>query len=143
MNTKSKKNSLFESFSIRDRDSCARAIKNGGVAAMISAGISGVLGIAGFFTSSSNVELNYLLDPWVLADVALIVVLGIFVFRKSRIAATILVTYFVIGKGFMWYELGKPSGLLMSIIFFLYYVTAMRGTYLWHSQYREPANTAA
>jgi hypothetical protein len=143
MDAKSQKKSLLESFVIHDRESCAQAIKNGGIAAMVSAALSSAFGIAGFFTSSSNKDLNYLLDPWILADVALLVVLGIFVFRKSRVAATLLVIYFVSAKGLMWYELGKPSGLLMAIVFFLYYITAMRGTYLWHSQYRDSANIAA
>ena len=131
------KKSLWDSFKINDEESCAKAIRNGGIAAMISAAITGVFGIAGFFTSSTDKDLNYLLDPWILVDFILIVVLGIFVFHKSRIASTLLVIYFVGAKLFMWFELGTPKGLFMAIIFFLYYVTAMRGTYIWHSKYRD------
>jgi hypothetical protein len=136
MNSKPGKKGFFDAFKIEDKESCAKAIKNGGIAAMISAGISALFGIAGFFTSSDDQELKYVLDPWILVDVVLIVVLGIFVFRKSRVASTLLFIYYTAGKCFQWYELGKPSGLLMAMIFVLYYFTAMRGTYLWHSKYR-------
>ena len=136
MEKKSEKKSFLDSFKIDSRVSCLKAIKNGGIAALISAGITLAFGIAGFFTSSDNQALNYMLDPLLLVDVAVIVVLGIFIFLKSRTAATILVIYFVLGKVLMCYELGKPTGVLMSVIFFLYYVTAMRATYIWHSKYR-------
>jgi hypothetical protein len=132
--------SIFDSFKIQDRESCAKAIRNGGIAAMISAGITGIFGIAGFFANTTNRELSYFMDPWILIDVVLIVILGIFVFLKSRIAATLLVIYFVVAKIIMWMELGSPKGLLMTIIFFLYYVTAMIGTYLWHGKYRDATN---
>ncbi len=131
------RNSFFSGFKIEDKPSCAKAIKNGGIAAMLSAAITGMLGIAGLFTKSDDQRLSYLLDPWVLVDAGLIVVLGFFVFRKSRIASTLLFIYFIISKLLMWFELGKPSGLVVSIIFFLYYLTAMRGTYIWHSTYQK------
>jgi hypothetical protein len=133
------KKSFLVSFAITDRESCAKAIRNGGIAAMISAAISSAFGVAGFFTSSSNKDLNYVLDPWLLVDVALIVVLGMFIFRKSRIAAMLMVVYFAGSKLLMWAEIGEPKGLLMSLIFLLLYVIAMRATYIWHSKYREAA----
>lgn len=144
MSANTEKKSFWGSFTINDNESCAKAIKNGGIAAMISAAITSVFGIAGFFTSSSNKDLNYFLDPWILVDVVLVVVLGIFIFRKSRVAATLLVLYYIASKLLMWAELGEPKGLLMSIIFLLFYVTAMRGTYIWHSKYRDvPIKTNA
>ncbi|SRR6266487_6052376 len=143
MAVKSNKKSSFYSFKIEDRESCARAIKYGGIAAMISAAITSVFGIAGLFISSDNKDLNYFLDPWILADVVLIVLLGIFVFRKSRVASTLLVIYFVSAKLLMWHDLGRPGGTLMTITFLLYYVTAMRGTYRWHSKYREAIESEA
>jgi len=144
MSTDNKKKSLLSSFIITDQESCAKAIKNGGIAAMISAAITGAFAVAAFFTSSSNKALNYLLDPWLLLDVVTIVVLGIFIFRKSRVAATLMVIYFTGSKLLVWAEIGEPKGLVMSIVFFLFYVTAMRGTYIWHSKYRDvPAKTTA
>lgn len=37
----------------------------------------------------------------------------------------------------MWYETGKPQGLLMSVLFFMLYFTAMRGTFTWHKEYKD------
>ncbi len=143
MATGNKKKSFWGSFAITDRGSCAKAIRNGGIVALISAAITTVFGVIGIFTQSSDKNLNYFLDPWILADVVLIVILAIFIFRKSRIAATLLLIYFVGSKAIMWIELGKPKGVVVSIIFFLYYFTSMRGTYLWHSKYRDIPNGAS
>ena len=142
MDSKKEKKSFFNSFEIDDKESCAQAIKNGGIAAMISATITTLFGVAGFFTSSDNEEMKYYLDPSILIDSFLIVVLGFFIFRKSRVAATLMVIYFVGGKLISWYDLGKASGLFMSLIFFAYYFNAMRGTYIWHSTYNNNASSA-
>ena len=144
MSTDTKKKSFWGSFSITDQESCVKAIKSGGIAAMISAAITGAFAISAFFTSSTNKGLNYMLDPWILVDAVLIVLLGIFIFRKSRVAATLMVIYFVGSKLLMWIEMGEPKGLLMTMIFLFFYVTAMRGTYIWHSKYRNvPIKTTA
>jgi hypothetical protein len=143
MATDNKKKSAFGSLQITDRESCAKAIRNGGIAALISAAITGAFAVVGMFAQTTNKELAYFLDPWLLVDVALLVVFAIFVFRKSRIAATLLFVYFVASKALVWIELGEPKGLFVSIIFFAYYLTAMRGTYLWHSKYANVPTAAA
>lgn len=136
MSGNTEKNSLFGVFSITDRASCERAIRNGGITAMISAGITAVFAGIGFFTSSSNKDLAYLLDPWLTVDAVLIVILGIFIFRRSRVAATIMVLYFAVSKAIIWYDMGNMKGLFVGFIFFMFYFTAMRGTYIWHKSYK-------
>ncbi len=138
------KKSFFSSFEIADRESCEKAIRNGGIAALISAGVTALFGILGFFIESSDANLGYMLDPWILLDVIFVVILSIFVFRKSRVASTLLLVYFIISKVIMWMDLGAPKGIFLSLIFFLFYLTAMRGTYAWHSKYRDlPVEKAA
>jgi hypothetical protein len=131
-----KKKSLFDSFIINDRKSCGNAIKNGGIAAMISAIITGVFSVSGFFTTSSNKALAYMLDPWGIFDAILCLILAILIFRKSRVASTLLVLYFAASKAIIWYDTGKFPG-YFGIIFFLFYITAMRGTFIWHSTYKD------
>jgi hypothetical protein len=135
MSSNTGKKSFWGSFAITDQDSCAKAIKSGGIAAMLSATVTGAFAISAFFTSSSDKTLNYFLDPWLLVDLILILVIGFFIFRKSRVAATLMVIYFVGSKLLIWIDLGEPKGLVMSIILLFFYVTAMRGTYIWHSKY--------
>jgi hypothetical protein len=137
MSGNTEKKSFWGAFSITDRESCENAIRNGGIAAMISAGITAIFAGIGFFTSSSDKDLAYLLDPWIAVDALLIVILAIFIFRKSRVAATTMVLYFAVSKVIMWYDMGKAQGLFMSIIFFMFYFTAMRGTYIWHKSYKD------
>ncbi len=138
------KKSFFSSFEITDRESCEKAIRNGGVAARISAGITAIFGLLGFFIQSSDANLSYMLDPWILLDVIFVVVLAIFIFRKSRVASTLLLVYFSVSKVIMWIDLGALRGIFLSIVFFLYFLTAMRGTYAWHSKYRDfPVERAA
>lgn len=132
-----KKKSFLAAFEITDEDSCKKAIRNGGIAALISAGITAVFGIIGLYVQTTDSELGYFLDPWLLVDVVLILVLAAFVFRKSRVASTVLVIYFVASKLMFWFEVGTPKGLFVSLIFLLFYVTAMRGTYLWHGKYKD------
>jgi hypothetical protein len=128
--------SFLDNFRIHDRDSCAKAIKNGGIAGLIAAGITGILAIAGFFTDSTNDQIKAFLDPWSLIDAVFIALLAIFVLRKSRVASTILVIYFVVSKLILWSDSGgKLPGLGMAVIWFLFYLTAMRGTYQWHKSY--------
>jgi hypothetical protein len=123
------------SFSLPDQASCETAIRNGGIVALISAAIGLAFGAAGFFTSSENKALNYLLDPWILLDAALMVLIGIFVLRKSRVAATLIVIYFIAAKVMMWIELQSAPGLPISLVVLYFYVTAMRATFKWHAQY--------
>ena len=136
MSGNTEKNSFWGAFSITDRASCEKSIRNGGITAMISAGITAVFAGIGFFTSSSNKDLAYLLDPWLTVDVVLILILGIFIFRRSRAAATIMLLYFAVSKAIMWYDMGNVKGLFVSIIIFKFYFTAMRGTYIWHKSYK-------
>ncbi len=131
------KKSFMTSFQITDRESCATAIRNGGIAALISGGITTIFAVIGFFVQPSDADMGLLLDPWLLVDVALILLLAVFVFRKSRVASTLLLIYFVSGKLYLWSEMGAPRGIFLTIIFFLYYFTAMRGTYLWHSEFHD------
>lgn len=137
MSDSAPRQSFGDTFRLRDRYSCEKAIRNGGVAAFISAAVTGVFALAGLFINTSDANLAYLMDPGLMLDVVLIVVMGIFVFRKSRTASTLLVLYFVASKILLWSELGRLQGLWMSILFFLYFLTAMRATYIWHSSYRD------
>ncbi len=134
MGANGKKRRLWGGLRIDGRESCAAAIKNGGVAAFICAAVNAAFGAAGFFTSSPDTALNYLLDPWLLVDAGLLAALGVFILRKSRIAATLAVAYFAVSKALMWAAAG-PRGLLLSMILFVFFVNAMRGTYIWHSKY--------
>jgi hypothetical protein len=136
------KRSRLSWFDISDRESCEKAIRNGGIAALVSAGVTAMFAIIGMNTTSERPGLAYLLDPSIIVDAVLLVILAFFVFRKSRTAATILFGYFVISKLIMWFELGAPKGLFIAALFFMLYLTAMRATYQWHSDFESETDAA-
>lgn len=115
---------------------CEAAIKAGWIAALISLGFTLIFSSIGFFTQSDNETLNYFLDPWLMIDVVLIGIMAFYIYRKSRTAATLMFFYFVLSKFIQWYDLGSVQGLPVSLIFMYFYFNAMRGTFLWHSKYK-------
>jgi hypothetical protein len=136
MDPKAQRSTLLTLFQIGDRDSCVKAIRNGGIVALVSGGLSAVLGIAGFLIEAPHSALRPLLDPWNLVDAGIVLLLAALVLRKSRVAAALLVLHFVMAKVIMWRAAGRPTGFILTVLIFLFYVTALRGTLLWHTRYR-------
>ncbi len=76
-------------------------------------------------------------NPWIWLDAALLLILALFVFRRSRVAATFLFPYFVVVKAIQIHEDAVPRGVVVvAVLFGLYYFNAMRATYLWHMSYK-------
>lgn len=131
-----KKISFYDLINLDSKEICEAAIKNGWIAALISLSITLVFSLIGLFTKSENKSINYFLDPWLFLDVMLIAILAFFIYKKSRTAATLMFGYFLLSKFLQWYELGSAQGLPMALIFMFFYFTAMRGTFIWHSKYK-------
>jgi ABC-type proline/glycine betaine transport system permease subunit len=136
MAEKKVKVSFKDQIKMGTQEICETAIKNGWIAALISLGITLIFSSIGFFTQSDNETLNYFLDPWLMVDVILMAVLAFFIYKKSRTAATLMFIYFVISKFTQWYDLGNVQGLPMALLFMYFYFNAMRGTFIWHSKYK-------
>jgi hypothetical protein len=134
---------LFSAFTFDDQASCEKAIRNGGIAALISAGLTAVFASIGLFTTSNDPGVRMHLNPWLFVDVGILLVLAYFIFRKSRTAATLTFAYFVFSKATTWYEAGTPKGLFLAIVFFLFYFTAMRATFVWHRRYKTATEAEA
>lgn len=133
---KKKKASFNDQIKMDTQELCEAAIKSGWIAALISLGFTLIFSSIGFFTQSDNETLNYFLDPWLMIDVVLIGIMAFFIYRKSRTAATLMFLYFLLSKLIQWYDLGSVQGLPVSLIFMYFYFNAMRGTFLWHSKYK-------
>ena len=133
---KKNKATIKDQMKMDTQELCEAAIRNGWIAALISLGITLIFGIIGFFAESDNEALNYFLDPWLMVDVVLMAIMAFFIYKKSRTAATLMFVYFVLSKIIQWYELGSLQGLPMALVFIYFYFNAMRGTFLWHSNYK-------
>lgn len=138
MTEKKNKATFSDKMKMDTQVSCEAAIKNGWCAALLSLVITLAFSCFGFFVKSDDETLNYLLDPWLLVDVVLLAIMAFFIYKKSRIAATLMFIYFVVSKITLWYELGAVQGLPLTMIFLFFYVNAMRGTFVWHSKYKNP-----
>jgi hypothetical protein len=140
---------LISYFQISDSDSCAQAIRTGGYAAAISAGLTALAGVLGLFVKMPDSPLGIFLDPWIIIDAVLAATLAYFIFRKSRFAATIMFVYFIASKIIIFIELSEirsspgssPTNPLLLIFLGVAYFNAMRATYLWHRLYRKGAST--
>ena len=73
---------------------CERKIRNGGILALVAAALTAAASVAGIVVESSDRATAQFLDPAGLIDALLLLILGVFVLRKSRIASTLLVVYF-------------------------------------------------
>jgi hypothetical protein len=103
---------------------------------MIGASVTAIFGWLSF-TDFSDDRVTRFLNPWMLVDAALVLILGLFVFRKSRIAATTLFLYFVVVKVRQIHLDALPISNIAGFIFFgFFYFNAMRATYIWHRSYK-------
>ena len=109
-----------------------KAIKNGWIAALVSMGFTlliVVLALSGVFDMSA--EMGSAIDMLALIDVALIGVLAFFIYRKSRVAAVLMLLYFAYSK-YLQISAGQTGGLVMGAVFLWFYARAVWGTFVWH-----------
>jgi hypothetical protein len=105
-----------------------KKIKAGWVAACISGVMTLVItGIAMSRTEASD------FSAWNLIDVALIFGLAFGIFKKSRACAVIMLVYFVGGKIGAIAATGKFDGIVMGVIFAIFYWQAVVGTFAYHT----------
>jgi len=128
---------LKDLFAFNDKKSCETAIKIGGITAVVAALMAGVLNVLDFIAASAKNEFKYELDPLLFFDVPLIFIMGIFVFRKSRISATLLFLYYTISKAITWYDLGRVPNWVLAIGFLVLFFNAMRATHIWNAKYKK------
>lgn len=102
-------------------------IRNGAIFALIVCGLTLALVLYTLYFTED--------DPyaaWNLIDVGLIAALAFGIWRKSRIAATVMFVYYVGSKIIDVVDTRNPSGILISIAFAYYLYKAMLATYRYH-----------
>jgi hypothetical protein len=108
-------------------DEVLKKIKNAWVAAIISGSITLIVTLLAIFGKSF-----FGFTAWELTDVALIFGLAYGIYKKSRTCAVLMLVYFICAKILIMYETGKPSGLIMALIFIYYFALGVSGTYDYH-----------
>jgi hypothetical protein len=105
--------------------------------AWIAACISGVITLVVTLIAISGTELLGF-DAWSLLDVGMIFALAFGIYKRSRACAVTMLAYFVVSKIILMAESGKPSGLLMALIFGYYFWQGVQGTFIYHKLKRAP-----
>ncbi len=129
------KANLVSPESIEVPNDILKKIKGGWIVALIS----GVMTIALIGIAMGTGALGNLFDWWSSLDVVLIFALAFGIYKKSRTAATIMFVYFLLSKIWFIVETGKPSGIVLSLVFLYFYLQAMIGTYQYHKFVKEAA----
>jgi hypothetical protein len=114
-------------------DEITRPMKHGWVAACISGAMTLLVTLVSL--GGAGREIGY--DAWNLVDVGLIALLAFGIYKRSRTAATIMLLYFVLSKILVMVETGKPSGLVLGLVFAIFYFRAMTATYRYHRFLRD------
>lgn len=114
----------------------AKEIKGAWIAGLVSAGITLVfVGLALMGKALLGV------DAWALVDVALMAALSFGVFLKCRTCAILLLALFTLNKILMFMESATVSGLLLTLIFFYFFVQGVVGTFQFHRWKQEDTPT--
>jgi hypothetical protein len=107
----------------------SRPIKHGWIAACVSATMTLLVTLLALKSSTEN---SYV-DAWNLMDVALIALFALGIYKRSRTAATLMLVYFVLSKILMMMETGMPSGLVLGLVFTIFYFRALTATFRYHA----------
>ncbi len=106
----------------------SRKIKQGWIAAIIS----GIFTLGVMIIAILSDSLGKFVDLWTSIDVGLIFLLAFGIYKRSKVAATLMFIYYLSSTLWLMISTGKMSGILLSIIFILIYFEAMVATFRYH-----------
>ena len=115
-------------------DAIAKKIKGGWIAAIVSGVITLAMVLLVVYSGSKSA--GNVVDLWNSLDVVFIFILAYGMYKKSRIAASIMFIYFLASKILIIAETGQPNGVLLSLMFLYYFFQAMVGTFQYHKLVR-------
>ena len=114
----------------------ANKIRSGWIAATVSAAMTLIM----VFVAQNTAEFGEIWNVSSLIDVALIAILAIGIYFKSRTTATLMFIYFLLSKIYIVVVTHQVSGLVLGLIFLYFYLQAMIGTYQYHKLMKEFEN---
>jgi hypothetical protein len=108
-------------------------IRRAAVAAVVAAVITLVIWLTAMMTEATG-SLSFFNDPWLGVDVVLMFALALGIWRKSRVASALLITYYVVCRIFLWTEWRTPGvlGILGTCVFLYLFVTGFVGSISYH-----------
>ena len=124
-----------------DFDSARDASKQGAYAAfafaiLILVGIGARLWLGNGEATQNNFAAQ-VTDPLVLLDVGIVVVLGLLMLRYSRVAALLMLSYFLFDQVWGLLESGNAGNIILKLVFLYFFANAIRGTFAYHRRRAE------
>ncbi len=107
-------------------DEAREAAKGGATAAWIVAVVT-----SGFALYAALKEPVLNVTVWSFLDAALFAVLGIGIWRLSRLAAIGALALYLVEQAFLWASVG-PKNPVMALLFIMFFVGGIRGTISYH-----------
>ncbi|MGL1934400.1 MAG: hypothetical protein OCD01_05250 [Fibrobacterales bacterium] len=114
-----------------NRHEAIKATKSGAIAAVISGTITLAVLIFSILNDSQG-EFKVWNDPIVFFDVFLIYLCAFGMHKKSRLAAFVILIYFIISKIYIGIETNRFSGAITGLIFIYFYAKAIKGSIVYH-----------
>jgi hypothetical protein len=125
---------------LTDQESAKRAAHIGAGAAALGGSVVALI-VTLNVTGATN---NFLeMDAWNYVDASVFIVLAIFIYRMSRIAAVLALPVFVLER-IDWIAnppAGTKSNVATSVIWALFYINALRGAFAWHRMQHSPSQS--
>ena len=106
-------------------------IKKGWIAAIVSGCITLILVLVSINGEFDN-DLSRIVDINSSVDVVLIFGFAFGIYKKSRVAATLMFVYFCLSKIYIIYLTGEANGFVVAMLFLYFYFKAMIATYKYH-----------
>ncbi len=114
-----------------DKSEAIKATKNGAIAACVSGALTLAIFLIAVFTNASG-TIGLWNDPSVIFDVLLIFACAYGIYKHSRFAAILLFFYFIFAKIYISIEMGKISGIWVTLVFLYFYGKAIQGTFVYN-----------
>lgn len=97
--------------------------------AAISASLTTLFGLAGFFFTDLEGPLAFFVDPWSLVDAVVIWILAYFLYKRSFTASLFMVAYWLLSMFAIHLETGLSASIIVRLYFLYVFVNGSRGAY--------------
>ena len=105
------------------------AAKAGFIAAVLVALITAAFATWALY---SNGPVAGFIDPWAYLDAVLFGAIAFGIYKESRAAAVVGLLLYLVEKGYQVVLTGQLQGAVMTILFVLFFVSGIRGTFALH-----------
>jgi uncharacterized membrane protein YfhO len=121
-----------------DLESARKACKSAAVGAFIVAGLTAIVAAISLGGSTIIAGIN----GWAFLDAGIFALLGLFVWRCSRVAAVITLAMFILERVMMMAQNGI-AGFPVALILLYYFIVGVRGAFAYHRMQSETAKATA